>query len=340
MSSSNNQRKIGKVQIQSLAFLCVIISFALISSSCSSSGSAGGDTTIPIETMKTELAAGLDNVYTKLKSADYKSSKVGDGVLDVEDVSEALLKENLFSKTFVGWDQVAYWYSRNLCRGQGYDSLLKSLKPKRKVFSAAFLPEQQQSNTSEEYVFMTVQLSVFPEVVDTELINLYQNFSDAVTAVGSTCESTFRSQTKKCDLSTVELTFPNWWNEGDLKAAGCEIGNGKTEVTSKVSQVDIDFFNFPILLNQISSKDRGRILARSVVVLPQRTLKTVFVLEVTAVRNGLVNSASDVPSLRDVALNATNVAAALTNSWAEIIRQDFDLTSLIAKDLAISEKEG
>ena len=339
MSFRKNHRKIGKVKIQSLAFLCVSVSFALISTSCGSSGSAGGDTTIPIETLKTELAQGLETVYTKLESADYKSSKVGDGVLDVEDVSAALLKENLFSKAFVGWDQVAYWYSRNLCRGQDYDSLLKSLKPKRKVFSAAFLPKQD-GNTSEEYVFMTVQLSVFPEVVDTELMNLYQNYSDAVTAVGSTCESTFRSQTKKCDLSKVKLTFPNWWNEGDLKAAGCEIGNGKTEVTSKVTQVEFDFFNSPFLVSQISSKDRGRILARSVVVLPQRTLKTVFVLEVTAVRNGLVNSASDVPSLRDVASNATNVAATLSNRWAETIRQEFNLTSLIAKDLVIFEKEG
>jgi hypothetical protein len=334
MFFSNNRRKSGKPKRSSLKLLCISVPLALTVSSC-----AGGDTTVPIETLKTELATGIENVYTKLESADYESSKVGDGVLDVEDVSAALLKENLFSKVDVGADRVAYWYSRNLCRGQDYDSLLKALKPQRKVFSTAFLPKQQQSNTSEEYVFMTVQLSVFPEVVDTELMNLYQNFSDGVTAVGSTCESTFRNQTRQCDLSKVKLSLPNWWNEEDLKASGCEIGDGKTEVSSKVSQVEFDLFDSPFLISQISSKDRGRILARSVVVLPQRTLKTVFVLEVTAVRNGLVNSASDTPSLRDVASNATNVAATLTTRWAETIRQEFDLTSLMVKDLVILEKE-
>ena len=337
--SPSNINKRGRA----LTFLCLSIPFALIATSCGSSGSVGGDTTTttpPIETLKTELAAGLENVYTELENADYKSSKLGDGILDGDDVSVALLKENLYSKVDVVADNVGFAYSRNLCKGQGYDSLLKALKPMKKVFSTAFTPQQVQNKKSPEYVVMTVQLSVFPDVVDTELIDLYQNFSDTVTAVGSTCESTFRNGlTRQCDFSKIKSSIPNWWIEQDLKGLGCEIGMGKTEVTSKVSQVDIDFFNFPFLLSQISSKDRGRILARSVVVLPQRTLKTVFVLEVTAVRNGPVSSSSDVPSLRDVAANSTNVAATLTNRWAETIKEEFNLTSLLAKAFVISEKE-
>ncbi len=319
------------------------IPFALISTSCGSSGSAGGDTTIPVETLKAELAEGLESVYTKLEGADFKTSKMGDGILDEEDVSGAFLKENLFSKVEVGMDNFGYMNSRNLCRGQGYDSLLKSLKPMKKVFSTAFTQSGWDTGKfkSPEFVVTFVQLSVFPKVVDSELMNLNQNFSDVVSAVGSTCESTFRNGlTRQCNWSKMNASVPNWWNEADLEGLGCEIGRGKTEMTSKVSSVDIDFFNSPFLLNQISSKDRGRIVARSVVVLPQRTLKTVFVIEVTAVRNGLVNSASDVPSLRDVASKATNVAATLTTKWAETIRQEFNLTALIAKDLVIFENEG
>ena len=76
-------------------------------------------------------------------------------------------------------------------------------------------------------------------------------------------------------------------------------------------------------------------MARSVVVLPQRTLRTVFVLEVTAIRNGPVNSSSDSPSRDDVARMSTSVAASLTRRWAEIVKTDFDLLSLIAEDVVI-----
>lgn len=331
----------SKYKKRSNALLGVSFLLAVLVAACGSTGgSSSGTTTVPVEDLKAELATGLKNVYTKLQNADYKTSKLGDGILDSEDVSAALLKQNLYSKVDVGMDDQGFFISRNLCGGQGYDSILKALRPSETVFSTAFKPQNLQDNKSREYVVMFVQLSVFPDVIDAELIDLYRNFSDTVSSVGSTCTSTFRNGlTKRCDFSKIKSSIPNWWVEDDIKEIGCEIGNGKTEVTSAISQVDIDFFNFPFLLNQVSSKDRGRLVARSVVVLPQRTLKTVFVLEVTAIRNGLVTSSSDVPSLRDVALNATNVAASLTNKWAETIRQEFDLTSLMAKDSAIFTQE-
>lgn len=146
MSFENDYRKSGKTKIRFMTFLC-ISTFALVSSSCGSSGGAGGDTTIPVETLKSELATGLKNVYAKLESADYKSSKVGDGILDADDVSAALLNENLFSKVDVVMDQGGFRISRNLCKGQDYDSLLKGLKPTKTIFSTAFEPQNVRENS-------------------------------------------------------------------------------------------------------------------------------------------------------------------------------------------------
>ena len=53
-------------------------------------------------------------------------------------------------------------------------------------------------------------------------------------------------------------------------------------------------------------------------------------------RNGENPSASDVPSLIKVGNISKRIAAEVLSTWADLIKEEFDLISLIAKDDAIS----
>ena len=157
-----------------------------------------------------------------------------------------------------------------------------------------------------------------------------------VSAEGLSCETQLRIGTK-CSKSLGLPEVANWYQESDIKKAGCSIGSAaKVAVTSTVEQIDYAWFTRPFVVNQISARNKGTRIARTVVVLPQRTLGTVFVLEVTAMLNGKNPSPSDVPSLIKVGNLSKRIASDVLDKWVNVIKEDFDLISLIAKDDAIS----
>jgi hypothetical protein len=72
-------------------------------------------------------------------------------------------------------------------------------------------------------------------------------------------------------------------------------------------------------------------MAKTIVVLPHKALQTVFVLEVTAMRNGQNPSTSDVPSLIKVGNLSKRIASDVVDKWVNVIKEDFDLSSLTAQ---------
>jgi hypothetical protein len=317
----------------------IVLVASLFITSCGASSSSADKptaTTISLNDFKKDLSNKVEAVYTAIRQADTKTSKTGDGIPDSDVITSALLNESLYSKVEQSADYVGLNMSRSLCKGFTYDTLLGRLKPAEKVFSISFRQKNAQTTDSEDYVYVPVQLSVFPDVMVNELESLYQNFNDVVSAEGLSCETQLRTGTEGCkSLGLPEVA--NWYQESDMKKAGCSIGsNAKVAVTSTVEQIDYAWFTRPFVVNQISARNKGVRFARTVVVLPQRTLGTVFVLEVSAMRNGKNPSASDVPSLIKVGNISKRIAAEIVDKWAELVKEEFDLISLIAKDDAIS----
>jgi hypothetical protein len=314
----------------------VVIAISFLSG-CGSETSDGTATTLSTDILAEQLKIDVNSAYSKVREAQYKVSQPNDGVLDKEDVSAVLLNEGLYSKVVQGWDISGISQSRNLCTGVLYDDILAKLNPKEKVFNAAI--GNWNGQKSRTFVGVDVQLTIFPDVRDSQLISLYQTFSDAVSVEGPTCDSVLRrghlrgGQPANCELKTPRI--PNWYHEADIKDVGCTLGATTTPVFSSVEPIEIDWFNSPFFVNQLSSESDGYRLARSVVILPQRTLKSVFVLEVNVFRMGETNSASDQPTQKEIGKMSARIAGALSSRWAKTINQDFDLVGLIAKDAAI-----
>ena len=327
------------MKFRQISRCAIVLAASLIITSCGASSSSGGEssaTTISLNDFKKDLSNKVEAVYTAIRQADTETSKTGDGIPDADVISAALLNESLYSKVEQAQDGWGANLSRSLCKGFTYDTLLTRLKPAEKVFSISFVQKNYQTNTSEDYVFVPVQLSVFPNVLDSELESLYQNFNDVVSAEGLSCETQLRIGTN-CSKSLGLPGVANWYQESDVKKLGCSIGSSsKIALESTVEQIDYAWFTRPFVVNQISARNKGTRIARTVVVLPQRTLGTVFVLEVSAMRNGKNPSASDVPSLIKVGNISKRIAAEVLSTWADLIKEEFDLISLIAKDDAIS----
>lgn len=310
----------------------VLVASLFITSCGTSAGSADKPTatTISLNDFKKDLSNKVEAVYTAIRQSHAMVSQMSGYGMPVSDViSEALLKEGLYSKVEQGEHYMGLTASRNLCKGVGYDTLLNRLKPAEKVLNIEFAQKDFEDNSSEEFVFVPIQLSVFPDVLDSELESLYQNFSDVVSAEGSPCDSTYKVGTKCEKIEPPALA--NWYQESDLKKVGCSLGSaGKVAVTSTVEQVDYFLFRRAFVVEQISVQNKMR-MAKTIVVLPHKALQTVFVLEVTAMRNGKNPSTSDVPSLIKVGNLSKRIASDVVDKWVNVIKEDFDLSSLTAQ---------
>jgi hypothetical protein len=312
----------------------VVIAISFLSG-CGSETSDGTATTLSTEILAEQLKTDLNSVYSKIRGAQVKMSQPSDGVLDKEDVSAALINEGLYSTVEQDFDIASISQSRNLCRSISYDNILARLNPKEKVFNASI--GNWRGQESPEFVGVHVQLSIFPNVSDDQLIRLYQAFSDVVAVTGPTCNSVLRrgqlrnGKPADCKLTTPRI--PNWWHEADLKDLGCTFGRLKIPMFSTVAPLEANGFNYPFFVTQVPTGNLR--FARSVVVLPQRTLKTVFVMEVNVFRNDEATSATDQPSAREIGNISARIGGALSFEWARTIKQDFDLVSLIEKDAAI-----
>ena len=151
----------------------VVLVASLFITSCGASSSSTDKptaTTISLNDFKKDLSNKVEAVYTTIRQSHAMVSQMtGYGMPDSDVISEALLQEGLYSKVEQNEHYMGLTTSRNLCKGVGYDSLLNRLKPTEKVLNIQFRQKGFEDKSSEEFVFVPIQLSVFPDVLDSEL---------------------------------------------------------------------------------------------------------------------------------------------------------------------------